>query len=283
MSQRNSVSPPYFPHSWAVAWGQDQYGVWEEFAYKGVVQRMRWIMPGTFLMGPSANELAQFDEQPADKHPLDYNSNSTQHAVTLTQGFWLADTACMQELWLAVMGENPSRFTDDSDLPVEGVSWDACQQFCARINAEVSGLDLMPPTEAQWEYACRAGTTTPFSFGENITTEQVNFNGNFPYKGGKKGKYRERTVPVKALPQNQWGLYQMHGNVWEWCADCYGEYPAGPVIDPDGPASGESRVLRGGGWSDVGWYVRSAIRDGFNPDYGDSGTGFRFSRGHQNG
>ena len=108
------------------------------------------------------------------------------------------------------------------------------------------GLELGLPSEAQWEYACRSGTETPFSFGENITTEQLNYNGNYPYADGKKGKYREETMDVKSLPCNKWGLYQMHGNVWEWCADWYGDYSADPVVNPTGPDNGEYRVFRGG-------------------------------------
>ena len=124
------------------------------------------------------------------------------------------------------------------------------------------GLDLRLPTEEEWEYACRAGTTKPFSFGENITPEQVNYDGGYPYSGGKKGKNRGETVEVGSFPCNDWGLYEMHGNVWEWCSDWYGEYPLGPVVDPTGPEGGGLRVLRGGSWIDDGGNVRSADRGG---------------------
>ena len=116
------------------------------------------------------------------------------------------------------------------------------------------------PTEAEWEYACRAGTTTPFHFGETISTDQANYNGNFTYGNGKKGVYRKKTTPVGSFPANAWGLYDMHGNVWQWCQDWYGDYPQKDVVDPQGPEKGEYRVLRGGSWSNDPRYCRSAYR-----------------------
>src|SRR5262249_18000253 len=136
---------------------------------------------------------------------------------------------------------------------VEQVSWEDVQRFLARINDAAPDLLLHLPTETEWEYACRAGTTTAFSFGNQITPEQVNYDGNYPHARGKRGLYRRETVPVKALPCNDWGLYQMHGNVWEWCQDWYGAYPAETVVDPAGPVQGAGRVLRGGGWVSHGW------------------------------
>jgi hypothetical protein len=169
--------------------------------------------------------------------------------VRLSRGFWLADTVCTQALWQAVTGANPSHFKDDARNPVESVSWDDVQAFLSELNRRVPGLQARLPSEAEWEYACRAGTTTPFSFGDNITPEQVNYDGNQPYAGGEKGLYRQKTVPAGSLPANPWGLYEMHGNVWEWCADWYGDYPNTPQVDPTGPQTGGSRVLRGGSWN----------------------------------
>jgi sulfatase modifying factor 1 len=186
--------------------------------------------------------------------------DEVQHEVTLSRGFWLADTACTQAFWQAVTGSNPSGFKDDPRNPVEQVSWDDVQAFIAELERRLPGLPVRLPTEAEWEYACRAGTTTPFSFGENITPELVNYDGNYPYAGGEKGLYRQKTVPVASLPANPWGLYEMHGNVWEWCADWYGDYPTEPQVDPQGPQTGDDRVLRGGSWSYIGGYVRSAYR-----------------------
>ena len=130
-------------------------------------------------------------------------------------------------------------------------------------------------TEAQWEYVCRAGTTTPFSFGETITTYQVNFNGNHPHGDSPKGEFREATVDVKSLPANPWGLYQMHGNVWEWCSEWYAEYSPDTQADPTGPELGSYRVLRGGGWIGHARRVRSACRSRVVPSDRGSALGFR--------
>jgi formylglycine-generating enzyme required for sulfatase activity len=247
--------------------GVDAYGLYGDLTIEGVTQRFRWILPGTFRMGSPESEPERY-------------ANELQHEVTLTQGFWLADTACTQALWQAVMSGNPSTFKDDPRNPVETVSWEDAQRFIAALNARVPGLQARLPTEAEWEYACRAGTTTPFSFGENITPEQVNYHGGYPYAGGKEGLNRQRTVPVASLPANPWGVYEMHGNVWEWCQDWYGEYPSGPQVDPRGPAEeGAERVLRGGSWISFGRYCRSAYRFWFVPAGRYSYLGFRLARG----
>ncbi len=214
---------------------------------------------------------------------VDRGDNEAQHEVTLTRGYWLADTACTQALWQAVMGDNPSAFNNDPANPVEQVSWDDVQTFLDRINELMHGLAAGLPSEAQWENACRAGMTTPFSFGENIRPEQVNYHGHSPYADGKQGLYREHTVPVKSLPSNPWGLYEMHGNVSEWCADWYGDYPGGPQIDPFGPPGGAKRVLRGGSWYGFGRYCRAADRYGFGPDLRESLIGFRLAPGQRPG
>ena len=230
-----------------------------------VTQRLRWIEPGVFLMGSPESEAGR------------YENEGPQHEVTISHGFWLFDTPCTQALWETVMdGENPSSFKSP-DRPVERVSWDDVQQFLKRINALVPGLELVLPTEAQWEYACRAGTTTPFSFGGNITPEQVNYNGNYPYSDGERGVYRQKTVPVASLPANPWGLYEMHGNVWEWCADGHRTYTADGVTDPVGLA-GLYRVLRGGAWYDDARLVRCAYRFALDPGSRDFSFGFRCAR-----
>ena len=249
--------------------GADQIGRWCEFKVGGVVQRMRWIEPGAFWMGSPLNKAER-------------QSNELRHRVVLTKGFWLADTACTQALWQAVVGTNPSHFRGDPQLPVERVSWnDITGVFLPKLHALVPGLDLELPSEAQWEYACRAGTTTPFSFGLQVTSEQVNFDGNYPYNGGEKSQYRERTVPVKSLPANPWGLHEMHGNVWEWCADQFRAYPPGeetdPVVHQDHHGT-RLRVLRGGSWIDYGRYCRCANRDASVPDDRYPYFGFRLAR-----
>jgi formylglycine-generating enzyme required for sulfatase activity len=259
--------PPHFPPKWASEWGEDEHGLWIAFTFNGIYQVFRWIPPGTFLMGSPANEPERMAER------------ETQHQVTLMQGYWLADTACTQALWEAVMGNNPANFKDDNNNPVEQISWDDVQVFLQKLNGLIPGLDAALPTEAQWEHACRAGTTTPFSFGENITPEQVNYHGEYPYADGKKGLYRKKTVPVKSFPANPWGLYEMHGNIWEWCHDWFGDYPAEPVADPAGAETGSRRVLRGGSWRHNGGDVRSARRYWFTPDFRNVYIGFRFAPG----
>ncbi len=270
MSITNDASvflPERFPLPWASAWGDDEYGLWLRLTVGDAAQRFRWMAPGTFLMGSPGDEAERF-------------SNEVQHEVTLTRGYWLADTACTQALWQAVQGNNPSRFADDSRRPVEQVSWnDVVQGFLKELNRRVPGLSARLPSEAEWEYACRAGTTTPFSFGADITPEQVNYDGNYPYAGGRQGRYRQQTVAVGTLPANAWGLYEMHGNVWEWCADEYGQYPTTPQRDPRGAPPGAGRVLRGGSWRGIGGGARSADRFHDVPDDRYGTDGFRLALG----
>ena len=261
----NEFLPADFPAPWACDWGEDRYGLWMAFRYRGIRQCLRWIAPGEFLMGSSESEAER-------------DSDETQHRVILTQGYWLADTACTQALWQAVLGDNPSRFKGEG-RPVENVSWDDAQRFIARLNERIPEGGFRLPTEAEWEYACRAGTTTAFWFGDQVSPEQVNYNGDSPYAGGQKGLNRRETVAVKALPCNGWGLYQMHGNVREWCQDWFGDYPVETVVDPTGPARGEGRVLRGGGWFSYGWFVRSAYRRHYVPGSRYGAYGFRLARG----
>ena len=266
--------PQPFPPPWAVAWGDDQYGLWAEAELgsggKMVVQRLRWIAPGDFLMGAREEEQ---DALPRE-HP--------QHQVFISNGFWLADTACTQALWLVVMGNNPSHFQESGDLqlPVERVSWLDVQEFLGKLS--LSGALATLPTEAEWEYACRAGTTAAFSFGEDISSAQVNFDGNRPYGDGKKSEYRECTVPVRALPANPWGLYQMHGNVSEWCADSIREYTLEVQQNPGlqealTPLENENeRVARGGSWLFYALRAHSAYRGMLYPEARSSNVGFRF-------
>jgi formylglycine-generating enzyme required for sulfatase activity len=150
------------------------------------------------------------------------------------------------------MGTSPSRFGDcGSKCPVENVTFFDALQFVAKLNDQPGAtLRYRLPTEAEWEYACRAGTTGPFSTGENLTTAQANYRGQMPYASFPAGEFRQRTTAVGAFPANPWGLFDMHGNVWEWTADWYGPYPEGDAanIDPHGPAQGAKRVIRGGSW-----------------------------------
>ena len=240
--------------------------------------------------------------------------DETLHQVNLSQGFWLADTACTQALWQAVIGKNPSDFKNDIENPVEQVSWLDVQVFIQTINQQIPDLQAYLPSEAQWEYACRASSTRPFSFGDNITPEQVNYDGNNPYADGDKGQFRAKTVAVKALPANAWGLYQMHGNVWEWCFDEFKDNLGSKAVNDPVTAAFEAafsatvqtgikqqavkllvaslltngkdedvklvvRVLRGGSWNLSGGSCRSAIRRGNAASNRNGYFGFRFAVG----
>jgi formylglycine-generating enzyme required for sulfatase activity len=199
-----------------------------------------------------------------------------------------------QKEWAAVMGSNPSNWKGDN-LPVEKVTWDDAIEYCNRRsqregltpaytrngdnvtwNKGANGYRL--PTEAEWEYACRAGTTGPFNTGNNITTSQANYDGTYPYNGNMKGQYRARTWNVGSGVANSWGLYDMHGNVWEWCWDWYGAYSGAAQTDPPGAASGSSRVLRGGGGGSGAQDLRSASRNYDTPSSRNNGIGFRLVR-----
>ncbi|MCP4696116.1 MAG: formylglycine-generating enzyme family protein [Gammaproteobacteria bacterium] len=253
---------------WAEAMGRDRYGLFADVNVRGVTQRMRWIAPGRFRMGSPESEAQRWSDR------------ELAHEVCLRHGFWLADTVCTQALWHAVTEKNPSCFKGYK-RPVERVSWEDCFGFMQKSNEELSELALRFPTEAEWEYACRADTDTPFWFGDNITPEQVDYDGDYPYADGKKGLFRSETVEVMALPCNAWGLYQMHGNVWEWCADWFGDYPDEPLTDPVGADSGSFRVVRGGSWAAGGQLVRSAYRDRRSPVSRNMHLGFRFARGQK--
>jgi formylglycine-generating enzyme required for sulfatase activity len=223
--------------------------------------RFVWIPPGNFVMGSPANEAGR------DKGEI-------QHKVTLTKGFYMGVYTVTQEEWQSVMGNNPSDFKGEKNLPVEMVSWDDCQEFIKKLR-EKDKKPYRLPTEAEWEYACRAGTKTPFSFGETISTDQANYKGNVAYGNGKKGVYREKTTPVGSFPANAWGLYDTHGNLFQWCQDWLGDYPQKDVVDPQGPDEGQYRVLRGGSWNFYPQNCRSALRFYHLPGHRNGSVGFR--------
>ena len=237
------------------------------------------IPGGVFTMG--ANESDQNDERP-------------QHQVKVS-GFWMGRVEVTREQWREVarmkslkqqrdLAEDPSRFKDSWRQPVENVSWDEAVEFCARLSGK-TGKTYRLPTEAEWEYAARAGTETAFAFGPTITPRIVNYDGNYPYGSAPKGEYRSKTVPVGSLlVANAFGLYDMHGNVWEWCSDWYSSsYYAeceqrGTVTDPQGPSTGSYRVICGGSWSSSAVYCRSAARSAGAPGCRGDGLGFRLVR-----
>ncbi|MCP5251083.1 MAG: formylglycine-generating enzyme family protein [Burkholderiales bacterium] len=262
------VSADTLKPDWATDAGRDQFGLYADAEIVGVIQRFRWIEPNSFRMGSPEDEAGRYD-------------NETQHQVNLTQGYWLADTACTKELWEAVKQLNPNIFFEGKKQPIENISWNDVMHFFDQIEEKHPELKLRLPTEAEWENACRAGTETAFHFGSDITLDQVNYRGIWKYETDKWGEgVLKKTTEVKSYPPSAWGLYEMHGNVYEWCQDWYGEYPSEPVIDPQGPDTGNYRVLRGGSWFNNGRNCRSALRDFLDPSYRLNYTGFRLVRGH---
>jgi formylglycine-generating enzyme required for sulfatase activity len=225
-----------------------------------------YIPAGEFWMGSPEDEV-------------DRSNDESLHRVVFTEAFWLGKYQVTQLQWEAVVGGCPYEsgwiFLGPQN-PAECVNWEDCQDFIQELNTRNDGNVYGLPTEAQWEYACRAGTTTPFSFGVTITPEQVNYNGEAIYPNMADGLYREKTIPVGSLNQpNQWGLHDMHGNVSEWCADWYDKnyYKNCLTNDPKGPEIGKYRVLRGGNWMHYANLCRSAYRE----------TGSPASRFHTNG
>ena len=229
----------------------------------GVTLDMLQIPGGSFMMGSPAGEKERFSNE------------SPQHQVTVPS-FYMGRYEVTQAQYQAVMGKNPSSFKGQK-RPVEKVSWNDAVEFCKKLSQK-TGRTYRLPSEAEWEYACRAGTTTPFYFGETITTDLVNYNGNYPpYGSAPKGKYREQTTNVETFPPNAFGLYDMHGNVWEWCQDTWhGNYNGAPT---DGSAwidnGNRFRLLRGGSWFSYSRNCRSALRDDWNPAGINNNIGFR--------
>jgi uncharacterized protein (TIGR02996 family) len=223
--------------------------------------RFVWCSPGIFTMG----------SPPTEKHRSE--DEGPRQTVRLTSGFWLADAAVTQAQWREVMGTDPGDFRGD-DLPVEHVSWNDAIRFCRRLGRSDRRAYRLP-TEAEWEYACRAGTETPFFWGPTLRADLANFDATYTYDNGETGVYRKETLPVYSFPPNAWGLYQMHGNVWEWCADWFSPYSPGEHVDPAGPGNGSARVLRGGSWYAVPRAARSAHRRSCVPDHRDDDCGFR--------
>ncbi|GEM_PF-1816970 len=227
-----------------------------------------WIPSGSFYMG-STKTPSELVELYGGSSSL-YSSEYPQHQVIISKGFWMSETEITQKQWRDIMGNNPSTNKGDN-LPVENLSWNDCQKFIEKINKLGNGIFRLP-TEAEWEYACRAGSTTEFCFGDS-EKELDNyawhfFNSNY------------QTHPVKQKQPNTWGLYDMHGNVWEWCQDWYDMeyYGKSPLFDPTGPATGNYKVLRGGTCLRTLARCRSAFRSWNAPDLTMPDQGFRICR-----
>jgi formylglycine-generating enzyme required for sulfatase activity len=231
------------------------------------------IAPGSFLRGSEPGEN------------LRGNDEGPQRRIRLSKPFYLGVYPVTQEQYETVMGTNPSRFKKGEGggplHPIEQVSWTNARDFCNCLSAltaeKKAGHRFRLPTEAEWEYACRAGTTTAFAFGVTLSSTQANFDGNRPYSTAKPGPFLERTSKVGQYPANDWGLFDLHGNVWEWCQDWYDErsYEVNMETDPTGLSKGEQRVLRGGSWNNSGHLCRSARRNKYAPDFKGENIGFR--------
>ena len=246
------------------------------------------IKGGEYMMGSPDQE---FERQ----------KDEVQHKVKVND-FELSRYEVSQALYRDVMGSNPSAHSG-GNLPVENISWFDAVRFCNALsqleglteaytitekdgqvevswNRAANGYRL--PTEAEWEYAARAGTVTPFNTGENISAQEANYYGTYPYKDGRSQLYRSETVPVTSFKGNAWGLFNMHGNVWEWCWDRYGRYNAQTLADnPTGADVGRYRVNRGGGFNDFGKHLRSAYCAAHNPDNKTFNIGMRLARNAQ--
>jgi sulfatase modifying factor 1 len=229
------------------------------------------IQAGTFTMGSPSDE------------PF-HENNEGRHKVTITQPFYMQSTEVTLKQWRSLMGERifgRKKGTDNS--PVVNVSWHDCMDFIEKLNALREGTYRLP-TEAEWEYACRAGSSTAYSWGKTIECEKALY-GNNSLKEGEcldyarsRGFRPDSPAPVKSYQPNAWGLSDMHGNVWEWCQDWYGPYPKNAVGDPLGPESGQDKVRRGGSWYKYGYYCRSANRTYAHPSARYQTTGFRLVR-----
>jgi uncharacterized protein (TIGR02996 family) len=232
------------------------------FFTNSIGMKFAWIPAGTFLMGSPPEEELRSDHE-------------FRHPVTLTRGVYLGIHLVTQSSYQVVVDNNPSEYQGD-DLPVHGVSRDCCQAFLRHLS-ELEGRVYHLPTEAEWEYACRAGTTTPFHFGKECNGEQANCDGNDPYGTGETGPYLGSISPVGSYTPNAFGLYDMHGNVWEWCADGYEEYPKTAVTDPRSPENGEFGVLRAGSWIEFPRFCRAAYREGTRAGHRAEYAGLRLA------
>ena len=288
-SLRSTVTiAPWQPEPWATAAGRDRYGLWADASIEGITVRFRYIPPGRFMMGlPESKAKRYSDEGP-------------QHQVTWTQGYWLADAPCTQAVWERVMGENPSRFMS-ADRPVEQVSWDECQEFVKRLNERNPGLMARLPSEAEWEHACLAGTETETWVGDLVLLGGNNapLLDEIAWYGGNSGQdyelangYDTTAWPDKQYPDtkagthgvgkkqaNPHGLYDVLGNVLEWCLDMYGTYEAQAATNPTPSTMGSRRVNRGGSWDCFAWDVRAAERGRDSPGDRYGNLGFRLARG----
>jgi formylglycine-generating enzyme required for sulfatase activity len=220
------------------------------------------IRPGSFMMGSVETEPGRNDDE-------------YLHRATITQLFYIGQREVTQAEWKHVMGTNPSYFAGCERCPVEQVDFLQVNEFLSRINAGTTAVRFRLPTEAEWEFACRAGSETPFNTGTLLTAAQANIDTRYSTRGPEDGAAYEKTLPVGKFPPNKWGLYDMHGNVWEWTNDWYGPYDPRQENDPRGPEAGQRKVIRGGSWHFDADSARCAIRYTHTPQDKGSSLGFR--------
>lgn len=258
------------------SYGQDAPKKGENWVVKlpsGITFEMVYIAPGTFMMGSPADEAGREDSE-------------KQHEVTLTRDYYLGKYVVTQELWEAVTGANPSKWKG-TNLPVERVSWADAMAFCKKLTEMERTAGSLPekwkytlPTEAQWEFACRADTATALNSGKNLDCTDKDCRGessNLAEVAWYDKNSDRKTHPVGLKKSNNYGLYDMHGNVWEWCFDWYADYPDDPVIDPLGPDKGTAHVRRGGSWGYYAKGCRSAARASYSPNYRLESLSFRLA------
>ena len=219
------------------------------------------IEPGSFTMGSTPDEVERV-------------SGETAHYVNLTKPYLLGTALVTQRQWKKLMGNNPAKHKGDDDLPVDRVSWEEAIEFCRKLSIK-DKREYRLPTEAEWEFACRAGTETPFWFGAVINPEDANYDSGWSYNGGKKSKRIGKTTKAETYPANPHGLYDMHGNLWEWCNDWHARYDSDKNTDPKGALRSEHKVLRGGSWMHTPRRARSASRGQEEPTAKEPFIGFR--------
>jgi formylglycine-generating enzyme len=220
-----------------------------------------WIPAGRFRMGSPRSQQGR-------------DQDETLHTVVFPRGFYMSIHLVTQKHWVRVMKNNPSHFREGEDLPVEWISWLDCQRFCRRLK-KIDGNEYRLPTEAEWEYSCRAGSSTAFHFGDDIGFDDANYESSYSYRKTREHPPRNRTTPVGSFRPNAFGLYDCHGNLQEFCQDWYGPYPIRRVIDPKGPESGENRMIRGGSWGAHPARCRCAEREWMRSDDRSQFVGFR--------
>ncbi|MBT7065156.1 MAG: SUMF1/EgtB/PvdO family nonheme iron enzyme [Verrucomicrobia bacterium] len=239
---------------------------------RGVKMELVCIEPDSFMMGALESPSEVVQKGGGEEEP--YKGEHPRHGVKLSQGFWMGKYEVTQGQWLQVMGSYPGDSLSPR-IPVTEVSWDDCQVFLSRLNARSANGMFRLPTEAEWEYACRAGTSSAFHYGGNLDPWMANFDGNHPYGLEREGEHDAEVRSVGLFKPNAWGLYDMHGNVLEWCQDWYGSYPSEGVEDPTGAASGDYRIIRGGSWFHAARECRSACRSLADPTERSRDWGFR--------